>query len=333
MTDNPAGWPSELWEVAKRFTTCEYATMTAKNTPVTFPLTPYIGEDGRTIDVSTGVSYPAKAERARRNPKVGMLFSDPTGSGMEKAPVVLVYALATVRDSDLQAGSDRYLRLNMQKFPEAYKGQPAFLLKRQQWYYTRIWMLNTPVKAMVWPDGDTGKQPEMWTAPEGTTAEPSDPAPSGPKPNPWNSPAADWREGAIYVLKTHGPPVLTVVDRDSGFPVPFRMSGVTMSQDGFDLELPAGTPVLPVGPACLTFHSHGEVFVGQENTAFVGEVTPRFGGGATFKVERQLGDFSMGKTKLATTLTFIRSSFRLNSHLKAELARRGQKMPVVNLPK
>jgi hypothetical protein len=186
---------------------------------------------------------------------------------------------------------------------------------------------------MVWPDGNTDKQPQVWTAPEGTTAEPSDPAPQGAKPSPWNSPAADWREGAIYVLKTHGQPVLTVVDRGSGFPVPFRMSGVTMSQDGFELELPAGTPILPVGPACLTFHSHGEVFVGQENTAFVGEVTPRFGGGATFKVERQLGDFSMGKTKLSTTLTFIRSSFRLNSHLKAELARRGQKMPVVNLPK
>src|SRR4051794_6053849 len=105
MPDNPAGWPSELWEVTKRFATCEYATLTAKNTPVTFPLTPYLGEDGRTIDVSTGLAYPAKAERVRRNPKVGILFSNPTGSGIEKAPVVLVYALATVRDSDLQANT------------------------------------------------------------------------------------------------------------------------------------------------------------------------------------------------------------------------------------
>ena len=332
MLENPAGWPSELWEVVNRFVTCEYATLTAKNTPVTFPLTPYVGEDGRTIDVSTGLAYPAKAERARRNPKVGILFSYPAGSGMEKAPVVLVQALATVRDTDLQAGMDRYLRLNMKKFPEAYKGQPAFLLKRQQWYYTRIWMHDTPVKAMVWADGDTSKQPQVWTAPEGTTAPPSDPAPSGPKPKPWNGPATDWREGALVVLKTQGLPVLTVVDRESGFPVLTRMTGATMSDEGFTLDLPEGTPVLPVGPACLTFHSHPEVFVGQENTAFVGEVTPKFGGGAAFKVERQLGDFSMGKSKLATTMTFIRSSFRLNPQLKAELARRGAKMPVVNIP-
>jgi hypothetical protein len=128
MTENPAGWPDALTQVAERFVTCEFATLTRKNTPITYPLTPYLGEDGRTIDVSTGLSYPAKAERARRNPKVGMLFSNPAGSGIENAPVVLVLGEATVRDSDPQAAMDRYVRLGMTRFPEAYKGQPRFLI-------------------------------------------------------------------------------------------------------------------------------------------------------------------------------------------------------------
>jgi len=316
--DNPAGWPPELVEVTRRFITCEYATLARVGSPMTWPLNPYMGEDERTIDVTTGLSYPAKAERARRNPKVAILFSDPAGSGMDPAPVVLVQALATVRDADLQAGSDRYIRLNMARFPASYKGLPGFALKSMQWYFTRIWILNTPVKAWVWPGGNVDVPPEVaWIALKGTTAPPSDPAPTGPKPPPWNSPAADWHEGAAYVLKVHGPPVLTLVDRESGFPLPFRMKAATLSPDGFELDVPTGLPIRPEGQACLTFHSHPEVFIGQENTAFVGEVSQISPGRAAFKVARQLGDFSLGKTRPAVGLNMWRSGRRLNPYLKA----------------
>ena len=100
---NSAGWPAEVLPVFQRFITCEYATLTRAGAPVTLPLTPYLGEDGRTLDVSTGITYPAKAERVRRNPRVCMLFSDPAGSRVKAPPVVLVYGLAAVDDHDLQA--------------------------------------------------------------------------------------------------------------------------------------------------------------------------------------------------------------------------------------
>ena len=331
MPDNPAGWPDALWQIADRFVTCEFATLTKKNTPITYPLTPYLGEDGRTVDVSTGLSYPAKAERARRNPKVGMLFSNPAGSGIENAPVVLVLGEATVRDHDVQAGMDRYVRLGLKRFTEAYKGQPRFLLKRMQWYYARIWILVTPLKVMWWPDGDTSRQGLVWTAPEGTSAPPSDPAPPGKQANPWAAEPADWREGAQFAVTQMGPPVLTVVDPESGFPVPFRTSRVTITPDGFSLDIPAGIPVSPVGPACLTFHRHPDVFVSQENIVFVGEAQSS-NGQVSFRVERRLGDFSLGMSKMSTTMTFLRSYGKLMPQLRRELERRGQKMPEVRFP-
>ena len=87
--------------------TCEFATLTRRGTPVTFPLNPYLSDDRRTIDVSTGLSYPAKAERVRRNPKVTVLYSDMVGLALPQAPVVLVYGHAAVRDADLQANADK----------------------------------------------------------------------------------------------------------------------------------------------------------------------------------------------------------------------------------
>src|SRR5215208_5843994 len=96
---NPAGWPAEVLPVFEKAITCEWATLTKAGAPVTWPVTPYLGEDGSTIDVSTGLTYPAKADRARRNPKVALLFSDPTGSGLQDPPVVLVQGMATVRDA------------------------------------------------------------------------------------------------------------------------------------------------------------------------------------------------------------------------------------------
>jgi hypothetical protein len=182
------------------------------------------------------------------------------------------------------------------------------------------------------PGGDVEAAPQVWLAPEGTTAPASDPAPAGPPSSPWNKSASDWRKGAEYAIANLGLPVLTVVDGESGFPVPFRAKGVKVTAEGFSLDMPSGMPVAASGPACLTFHNHPEVFVSQENTSFVGEAST--GEGETiFKVERQLGDFSLGKSKLSTTFNFIISGFRLRPHLKRELARRNQLMPKVNVPR
>ncbi len=69
---------------------------------------------------------------------MALLYSDPVGSGLEEAPVALVQGLATVRDSDLQANTDRYVRLIMAKLRAVYEGQPKFVLRSLAWYFVRI---------------------------------------------------------------------------------------------------------------------------------------------------------------------------------------------------
>ena len=325
---NPAGWPVEVLPVFQRFITCEYATMTRAGLPITLPLTPYLGEDSRTLDVSTGLTYPAKAERARQNPRVCMLFSDPTGARMASPPVVLVYGLAAVNDRDLQANADRYVRLSLHKLPGLYRQLPWFILEQQAWYWTRIWIHTTPLRILWWPEGRVDEPPQRWDAPYGTKALPSDPAPPGKQPPPWQPGHTDWRERAAYAHRQLGAPVLTVVDGD-GFPVPFRSRGAALTEEGFELELPRGRPSPVAGPACLTFHRHDRRFASEENATLVGSVTASGFGTARFAVDRALGDLSVPGSWPKRLWRVITTRARLEPRLRSELERRGQPAPEI----
>ena len=71
-------------EVFDRFVTTELTTVGARQQPITWPVTPFYEPGAQTIDVTTGIGYPKKADDAKRHPSVSMLFSDPTGSGIER---------------------------------------------------------------------------------------------------------------------------------------------------------------------------------------------------------------------------------------------------------
>lgn len=313
-------YPAELLPVFQKFVTCEYGSLTAKGEPITVPVTPYMGEN--TLDVSTGLTYPMKAERARKNPKVSLLYSYPVGSGLENPPMVLVYGHAAVRDKNLQANTDRYVAYTYKLL-----GMPPFVLRRLKFYFSRIWVEVTPVKILWWPNRDLDAEPQRWDAPSGVERPQSDPAPTGGSLGRWKEAPEDWREGAAYAVQELGIPVLTVVDGD-GYPVSMRVKNAQLVGDGFQLEIGKGFPAGAVGKGCLTFHTHPEVFTGQENMIFVGEM----GGDKLFRVERRLGDFSLPPKGLKALTSFFGSGIRLNPRLKAEAERRGQAVPVVRLP-
>jgi hypothetical protein len=329
---NPTAWPDELVEVFGRSVTTEYASLTRTGQPVTVPTTPYLGASGLTIDVSTGLTYPAKAERARRDPRVCLLFADPVGSRMTGPPVVLVQGLATVRDSDLQANTDRYVTLSREKLPDATKGQPRFVLRRLGWYYARIWIEVTPLHVRWWSSRNLEEPARTWNAPEGTAAPLSDPAPTGTQPKAWLAPPASWRGAAQEALRlaTHD---LTVVD-SNGFPLCLPVMRTEVVDDGFRLTLGGAAPPAVSGPACLTAHSHAERFTGQENRTIIGAVEPPAhpGGEVRFRAERALADWSLAGRRPRMALSFLAQGRRLAPRLAPEAQRRFQPVPTVRLP-
>jgi hypothetical protein len=326
-SEHGTGWPAEVVPFLARAMTCHYASLTRDGRPITWPITSYPNPDGQSLDVSTGLTYPSKAERARRNARVALLFSDPVGSGLSETPVVLVLGQAAVRDADLQANLDRYLRESMLKTPKAYAGTPQFLMRTINWYLARIWVHVFPQQILWWPRGRLDIPPERWEAPAGTAVPGSDPGPTGPALPPRTTTPTDWRPFADRAQHL-GPPVLTLADPD-GWPLPLRCRAVERVEGGYLLDPSAGFD-LEAGPACLTFDTHAAGMQTQENVVLVGEATaPDQDGRVLVRVERALTDWSVTGNRLTRTLSFLSNGRKLRPRLAAEASRRGQPVPVV----
>jgi hypothetical protein len=98
---------------------CEFGTISAQGVPIDTPLLCFADPGCRSIDVGTGLAYPTKAERARRNPKVGLLLE-----GGPAQPVISIGALATVKDANIQANAERYIAEVIAYFDSFSGGQP-----------------------------------------------------------------------------------------------------------------------------------------------------------------------------------------------------------------
>src|SRR5947209_2530667 len=137
--------PPDVQSTFERFITTELTTIDRRGQPITWPVTPYYRTGAPCIDVTTGLGYPKKAKDAQANPLVALLFSDPTGSGLQAAPMVLVQGSAQVDDRDLDANRERYARESREKLPATAKLQPPETIKRYlSWYFTRIYIHIRP---------------------------------------------------------------------------------------------------------------------------------------------------------------------------------------------
>ena len=261
---------------------------------------------------------------------MSLLFADPIGPAMTGSPVVLVQGLASVRDSDLQANTDRYVALSTAKLPATTKGRPRIALRRMAWYYARIWVEVTPLHVRWWPSRDLAGAPAEWHAPEDTAAALSDPAPPGAAPPAWIAPRRDWRPLVADALARLPFADLTVV-ADTGFPLCLPARHAALVADGISVRFGPGAPPLAPGPACLTIHGHDPQFRRQENHTVVGSLEAADGGWA-LRVERALGDWSLSGGSLRMPLGFLSKGPALRRRLRAEAARRDRPVPVVRFP-
>src|ERR1043166_7217615 len=90
--------PAEVEMVFKEFRTCELTTLAKDGSPLTWPTTALFDQEQERFVISTSIGFPQKAFNIRRNPRVSLLFSNPTGSGLSQPPAVLVQGEAAISE-------------------------------------------------------------------------------------------------------------------------------------------------------------------------------------------------------------------------------------------
>jgi hypothetical protein len=316
-----ASLPREVCDVFERFVTTEFTTVGSRQQPITWPVTPYYGHGATSIDVTTGIGYPKKADDARRHPSVSLLFSDPTGSGIDSGMRVLVQGTADVDEEDLQANRERYMRESGVKLPKTKEMHPpAFVQGLFEWYYARIYIKVRPERIFVWPDGDVTKAPEIHDARleevrSGHTEEPAEPHGDRPAGEPV------WDQRVDELGERHRTGVLSWLAPD-GFPISVR---VPIRTDASSREIaieaePAGLPLLE-GRACLTVHEHAPDFGWQRNFQVRGDLRPTKDGWR-LSPRKLVGGFELPPGRFGAIGQFLKRMVPYRRKAKQRLASR-----------
>lgn len=267
-----ASLPPDVQEAFRSFITTEFTTVDRRGRPICWPVTPYYSAGDPCIDVTTALGYPKKALDARANPKVALLFSDPTGSGMDAAPQVLVQGIADVDYGDLEANRERYTREAPEKLPGSKDLLPPKPLQRAfSFYFTRLYVHVRPERVYVWPGGDVTREPQLFDAHMEEVRSGRDEEPEGPPPAAeGGSPAWDSRMDELGELYPEA--VLSLVAPD-GFPFSVRVP-ITVDRSARRVRIAGGALGVPVQPglACLTAHDHHPEFRWQRNFQVRGDL-------------------------------------------------------------
>ncbi len=315
--------PVPVRDVFDRFITTEYVTVDKSGHPIAWPVTPYHHVEEGCIDVTTGLGYPKKARDAEAEPRVALLFSDPTGSGLQRPPMVLVQGTAVVDDADLDANRARYERESAAKLPGAQKGQPPGFLRRFFiWYYARIYVHVRPERVFVWPQGDLSAEPEIYDAHVEEVRSGHDELPDEPHPAPVGG-GAHWHDRIDALGSRTYPTAVLALTSPDGFPFavrvpvrPDRAAGVVR----VDAD-PVGVPWQP-GLACLTAHDHDDEFTWQRNFQVRGDLIEDSDGWALLP-HRVVGGFELPPGSLVARMRQNSQKVkRYRAIAKREMARR-----------
>ncbi len=314
--------PDEVQRVFDRYITTEYTTIARRGQPITWPVTPYYRPGDPCIDVTTGLGYPKKADDAQANPKVGLLFSDPTGSGLERTPQVLVQGTAEVDDRDLAHNRERYTRESLEKLPGSKRLlSPKPVRRLFDWYFTRIYVHVRPERVYVWPEGDASREPQLLDAHMEEVRSGHDEEPEAP-PTRADGGRASWDERMEELGRRYPSGVLSIVAPD-GFPFSVRVP-ISLDRDARRVRIGAGALGVPVQPglACLTAHEHHPGFHWQRNFQVRGDLVEDAGGWAVVP-HKLIGGFELPGSVVQSYRANARKMLRFRKTAKRELARRG----------
>jgi hypothetical protein len=305
--------PDHVFKFIEVGVVTEFATVSSAGVPIDTPTYYFPSDDMSTFDLATGLPNPAKAERARRNSKIGLLMD-----GAPEEPVVVVRAHAAVRDSDLQSNCVRYLAET--GFKGVSHGVDWAQARQAVTYWSRIIIENKPERIYWWDNQASMDQPpKMWQASKDTVYPPSDPKPADDmQPSAW--PVRPWQQVAADAAASGRPAHLTVLD-DDGFPMPMRARSFELVDEGLRVVIPKGVPWRLQGKASLTFAGF---------QTFVGEVV-QHNGATLFKVERSLPQHPATLDTRQVLQPSEDTKQKAWARLEYEAKRRGQPIPTIPL--
>jgi hypothetical protein len=313
--------PTDVQQVFERFVTTEYTTIDAAGQPITWPVTPYYRSGGGAIDVTTGLGYPKKATDAARNHHVSLLFSDPTGSGIDDACAVLVQGTAQVDDANLVENRERYARESLAKLPATKSIYPPKPIRGMfDWYFMRIYVYVRPERVYVWAKGDFTEEPTLFGAHMEEVRSHHSEEPVVERPAPEGG-SVTWDERLEELGRRHPTAVLSIVGPD-GFPLSCRLTIEPDRAAGRIRlgELPEWLAATP-GKACLTAHAHGHDFGWQTNFQVRGDLLEERSGWSLVP-HRLIGGFELPKSKIEAYRANFKKMMRFRKAAKRELAKR-----------
>jgi hypothetical protein len=162
--------PQDVIAVLRSFFTAEVTTVNRAGQPLTWPAVAYLDEDAGRIVCAVSIAFPVKAYNARRNPKVSLLYSDATGSGLDKPPTVLVQGTAEVAEVlDFTPDIIGLFAAVARNQPDSARFSNSWVARHLfTWYlFQRIAIRITPVRVTWWPAGEPAGEPIVWEAADG----------------------------------------------------------------------------------------------------------------------------------------------------------------------
>jgi hypothetical protein len=236
-------------EVVDRYRTCEFATLSRSGVPIAWPTAALYRPDG-TFLITTSIALPQKAYNIRRDGRVALLFSDPTASGVDGAPQVLVQGTATCPDevvTDVRPHPEYWRRLHeRQPFNRMYS-RNAFTRRIFDWYYMRLLITVTPTAWTTLPPLPPAPPTTPAAVPEGVSGQ------------------------ALAQLATY-PSAVLATRTDDGTPSLRRVHVTGPGAAGrLRLDVPPDGQ-LRDGPASLLAHGHDEKLWSLRSVVVTGEL-------------------------------------------------------------
>ncbi|GAB6902005.1 hypothetical protein JCM9957A_50950 [Kineosporia succinea] len=285
---------SDVAQTLDAYRVCEFATLARDGTPITWPTATRLQADG-TFLITTSISFPQKAFNIRRDGRVALLFSDPTGSGLSDPAPVLLQGTAVCPEevTGSPAGDEAYWTMLFDRQPSsrAYLEPPVRWL--MDWYYMRLRITVTPTSITTLP----AAQPAAISVAE--------------RPD---------LLGADQISR-HPTAVLGAND-DSGAPVLARVRAEA-GPDGFVFSRPAGVSISE-GPASLMVHEHDEHLANLTNVLVRGTLTELPDGTWALKPQRVVDPMPTGSVR--DQLRLVRTG---RAGAKGYLAKRRLSRPAV----